>query len=132
MEGLSPKSKFEKTSPLRIGNSQLFSAAPRHRPTKCNFHFCVSKNFTAEGNFIFASAKISPRSDFTCPYGQISFHVERSEIFHNVRENVISRFTKVKHFTLLFEMPFGRTERKTKMLCFCLASSFFLCTNLVI
>ena len=33
--------------------------------------------------------------------GQISFHIERSEIFHSVRENVISRFTKVKHFTLL-------------------------------
>ena len=27
-----------------------------------------------------------------CERGQISFHIERSEIFHNVRENVISRF----------------------------------------
>ena len=36
-----------------------------------------------------------------CERGQISFHIERSEIFHSVRENVISRFTKVKHFTLL-------------------------------
>ncbi len=32
--------------------------------------------------------------------GFISFHVERSKIFHNVRPHIISRFAIAKHFII--------------------------------
>jgi len=33
--------------------------------------------------------------------GQISFHIEQGEIFHNMRQHIISRFAIAKYFTYI-------------------------------
>ena len=47
--------------------------------------------------------------------GQISFHIEPREIFHNVRQNIISRFAIAKHFTLLPGNNFDKSNAKALM-----------------
>ena len=83
-------------NPLILKKEAPIGAPAIKQVRQRNLPFRASE-IASRWNICFANVKCSLRER-----GQISFHIEQGEIFHNMRQHIISRFAIAKHFTYIY------------------------------